>query len=138
MTTGAHTRTARLLLALALPSHLLFLGATKLVNPNFYFTGMFLACYMTVALIQVAVLLQLAFNFVHWLWKIGVDPDSSAIPFLTAFADLIGSVLLATAFVILFHGGDVNAFDEPMIADHDHLVTPAPSVLNETSTLLSF
>lgn len=65
--------------------------------------------YVFIALLQVAILLQIAYNFVHWLWKMGVDPDNSAIPFLTAFADLIGSILLATAFVFLMSVGDPNA-----------------------------
>lgn len=34
-----------------------------------------------------------------WKWKI--DPDNSAIPYLTALGDLFGSALLALAFLFL-------------------------------------
>ena len=35
------------------------------------------------------------------MWKSGDDPDSVAIPYLTAFGDLIGIGLLTLAFYIL-------------------------------------
>lgn len=34
-----------------------------------------------------------------WKWKI--DPDNSSIPYLTALGDLLGSSLLALAFIFL-------------------------------------
>lgn len=34
-----------------------------------------------------------------WRWK--VDPDNSAIPYLTALGDLFGSILLALAFLFI-------------------------------------
>lgn len=34
-----------------------------------------------------------------WRWKI--DPDNSAIPYLTALGDLLGSCLLAVCFLFL-------------------------------------
>ena len=37
----------------------------------------------------------------HKVWKAGDDPDSVAIPYLTAFGDLIGIALLTLAFQIL-------------------------------------
>ena len=100
---------ARLLLFMALPAHVLFLLVTEWFNENYYFTPAFITIYLGVCFFQVTFLLQLAYNFVHWLWRVGVNPDNSAIPFLTAFADLIGAVLLASAFVFLYLIGDVNA-----------------------------
>ena len=38
---------------------------------------------------------------VHLLWRRGSDPDNSAIPYLTAVGDLLGTVLLALAFFVL-------------------------------------
>ena len=38
---------------------------------------------------------------VHLLWRRGSDPDNSAIPYLTAVGDLLGTVLLALAFLVL-------------------------------------
>jgi len=40
------------------------------------------------------------------MWKRGMDPDNSAIPYLTAIGDLLGTGLLAVAFHILFYIGD--------------------------------
>lgn len=40
------------------------------------------------------------------MWKHGMDPDSSAIPYLTAAGDLIGTALLGLAFHILNVIGD--------------------------------
>ena len=101
---------ARVLLSLAIPSHLLFLMLTEVVNKKYFFTTTFLVLYLLVGVTQVIILLQLAYNFVHWLWSVGVNPDNTAIPFLTAFADLIGSLLLATAFLTLYAIKDPNAF----------------------------
>jgi solute carrier family 41 len=38
---------------------------------------------------------------IHLMWKKKKDPDNAAIPYLTAVGDLIGSVFLGLAFVIL-------------------------------------
>lgn len=102
---------ARILICLAIPSHLTFLLVTEWVNKRFFLTLPFITIYLLIGAIHVAVLLQLAYNFVHWLWKVGVNPDNTAIPFLTAFADLVGSVLLFTSFVLLYLAGDPNAYD---------------------------
>ena len=43
--------------------------------------------------------------FCQWivalLWSMGVDPDNAAIPYLTAFGDLLGTLLLFVVFIIL-------------------------------------
>jgi solute carrier family 41 len=51
------------------------------------------------------ILLYIAHILIHLMWKRKVDPDNSAIPFLTALGDLLGSSLLALAFIFLdtFH-----------------------------------
>lgn len=102
---------ARLLLFLAGPAHIVFLLITKLISPDFFVTPPFVFCYLLISVSQVGILLQACDNFVHWLWSIGVDPDNTAIPFLTAIADLIGSVLLALVFVLLYQIGDPNAMN---------------------------
>jgi len=43
---------------------------------------------------------------VHFLWRQGKDPDSYSIPYLTALGDLLGTVLLSLAFVLLWYVGD--------------------------------
>lgn len=126
---------ARLLILLVGPSQVIFVLVTKLVNnKNFDITPVFMIVYVMIAIIQVAILLQIAYNLVHWLWKLGIDPDNSAIPFLTAFADLIGSILLASAFVFLMSIGDPNAVVQSAHAHHDSSVsdTDLPSMIATT------
>lgn len=108
---------ARLLLVLSVPSHILFILVIKVVRGQFELTPLFFLVYLSAAVIQVSILLHLAYCLVHWIWKRGFNPDNTAIPFLTAFADLIGSALLAAAFVTLYHLGDPNAFAESNTSD---------------------
>lgn len=51
--------------------------------------------------LQVCLLLYIAHVLVHAMWRWKVDPDNSAIPYLTALGDLFGSMLLALAFLFL-------------------------------------
>lgn len=43
---------------------------------------------------------------IHIMWKYKIDPDNSAIPFLTALGDLFGSCLLAIAFGFMMQIGE--------------------------------
>lgn len=43
------------------------------------------------------------------MWTRHVDPDNSAIPYLTALGDLLGGFLLFVAFMILYAIGDKDA-----------------------------
>jgi len=56
--------------------------------------------------VQVAILLYLAYILIHWMWQKGIDPDSSAIPYLTSMGDLLGISLLAAAFQALYLLGE--------------------------------
>lgn len=48
------------------------------------------------------ILLYTANWLVHWLWIRGNDPDNFSIPYLTAIGDLLGTLLLLAAFLILY------------------------------------
>lgn len=48
------------------------------------------------------ILLYIAEVLVRGLWLHRTDPDDAAIPYLTAMGDLIGTALLALAFIFLF------------------------------------
>lgn len=61
----------------------------------------FVASYLIVAVMQVMLLLYIAHVMIHTMWKYKIDPDNSAIPYLTALGDLSGSLFLAIAFVFL-------------------------------------
>ena len=56
--------------------------------------------------IQVIILLLVADWMVHMVWRMGIDPDNVAIPFLTALGDLLGTGLLTLGFQIMWLLGD--------------------------------
>lgn len=99
---------ARLLVCLSIPSHLLFIYLIKWVRQNFDMTLKFLACYMAAAIFQILILIQISYTLVHFLWVKGFNPDNTALPFLTALGDLIGSALLAVAFLVVLNLHDVS------------------------------
>ncbi len=104
---GPHSRTARILLAMVVPGHLLFNLAIYLIEAGHTSpTALFLTIYSAAALVQVWVLLHTANCLIHWFWKLSIDPDNSAIPYLTALGDLLGGGLLWLAFELLYRLGD--------------------------------
>jgi len=58
------------------------------------------------------ILLYVAHIIIHAMWRYKIDPDNSAIPYLTAMGDLLGISLLAIAFQFLYLVGDQD-FDAP-------------------------
>ncbi|KAM9758741.1 LOW QUALITY PROTEIN: solute carrier family 41 member 1-like [Menidia menidia] len=96
------SRSARVLLALVVPGHLLFLYAVRLLQGGGRAMAPgFIICYLSAATLQVVVLLHVAVLMVRWLWRRRLDPDSYSIPYLTALGDLLGTGLLALSFRII-------------------------------------
>lgn len=50
-------------------------------------------------------LLFIAHVIIHAMWRFKIDPDTSAIPYLTALGDLFGSSLLLGSFAFLRYVG---------------------------------
>jgi solute carrier family 41 len=137
-----HSNFALLLLSISVPSHILFLFLTEVVNKKYFFTPSFIIIYLFVGVTQVMILLQFSYKFVHWLWSVKVNPDNSAIPFLTAIADLIGSLFLATAFNVLYAMRDPNAYTAVLstvtsTVSRSLPMTPSPFPLNNQHVLAS-
>ncbi len=65
--------------------------------------------YMSAVLIQVALLLYVAYVSVLWAWRKRINPDNFATPFTSALADVCGNCLMAVAFIFLESIGDMNA-----------------------------
>ncbi|XP_034933862.1 solute carrier family 41 member 1-like [Chelonus insularis] len=104
---GGHARTARVLLMMVIPGHLIFSYTISYLRAGHTsFTAIFIIIYLCAALLQVVLLLYIAQLMVVWMWTRGMDPDSSAIPYLTAAGDLLGTALLGIAFHILYAIGD--------------------------------
>ncbi|KYN34705.1 Solute carrier family 41 member 2 [Trachymyrmex septentrionalis] len=98
-----YAKTARLLLAMAVPGQLIFVFIANALNPgNCSIHAYFVFFYVTVSLIQVMLLLYTAHIIIHAMWRCKIDPDNSAIPYLTALGDLSGSLLLALAFCLVY------------------------------------
>ncbi|KAM9444088.1 solute carrier family 41 member 1 [Clarias gariepinus] len=104
---GVNSRSARVLFLLVAPGHLVFLYTINLLRAGHTtLTYIFIAVYLTAALLQVMILLYLADWMVQWMWKRGMDPDNFSIPYLTALGDLLGTGFLALCFHILWMVGD--------------------------------
>ncbi|XP_014222994.1 solute carrier family 41 member 1-like [Trichogramma pretiosum] len=104
---GGHAKTARLLLTMVIPGHMCFSYIISYLKAGHTsFTPTFMAFYLTAAFLQVILLLYIARLLVVWMWNRGMDPDSTAIPYLTAAGDLIGTALLGIAFHLLNAIGD--------------------------------
>lgn len=107
---GRNARTARVLMMMVLPGHLVFTYTISFLRPSHMsITPVFLLVYFSSAIFQVFILLYLSRCMVYWMWGRKIDPDNAAIPYLTAFGDLFGIGLLALSFHLLRAVGDVNA-----------------------------
>lgn len=102
--------TTKLLLLMVIPGQLIFIytiGYLKAGHTSL--TPIFILVYMSAALLQVFLLLTISHYMVLLMWRLGMDPDNSAIPYLTALGDLLGTALLGIAFHILFAIGDKDS-----------------------------
>nr|XP_042900711.1 solute carrier family 41 member 1 [Parasteatoda tepidariorum] len=96
-----HSRSARILMAMVIPGHLLFgYGITWIKGGDTPLTPTFLPIYLISAFLQISLLLYIAQCLVQILWRFKIDPDNSAIPLLTALGDFSGMSFLTVAFYI--------------------------------------
>lgn len=125
-----YAKTARILILMSIPGQILFIYLADYIHMSKSTIGLpFIASYLAVSLLQVRIesisfaysiverpnhwsdfiffhfqictLLYIAHIMIHVMWKYKIDPDNSAIPYLTALGDLFGSSLLAIAFLIM-------------------------------------
>ncbi|XP_045043956.2 solute carrier family 41 member 3 isoform X2 [Desmodus rotundus] len=100
-TSDINSMSARILIFLVIPGHLIFLYVIYLVEdhsvPN---SKIFVAFYLLAGLIQVTILLYLAEVMARLTWHQALDPDNHCIPYLTGLGDLLGTGLLALCFLI--------------------------------------
>ncbi|PIC35196.1 hypothetical protein B9Z55_014626 [Caenorhabditis nigoni] len=89
---------AQILLGISIPSNILFIFIIFLFGVGFHNTFPFTISFVLVCAIQVTILLYICQILVRAMWIMRIDPDNSAIPFLTALGDLIGSLLLIFCF----------------------------------------
>ncbi|XP_069694260.1 solute carrier family 41 member 1-like isoform X2 [Periplaneta americana] len=107
---GIHARTTRVLMLMVIPGHIIFIYTIRCMKAGHTsLTPLFVIVYLVAAIVQVAALLYIAYILIHWMWKRKIDPDNSAIPYLTSLGDLLGISLLAIAFHFLYLVGDRDA-----------------------------
>ncbi|CAD5115542.1 unnamed protein product [Dimorphilus gyrociliatus] len=116
LSTALHTdkpinikKSAFVLLGIMIPGHLAFLGIiTYCEAGHVAITPALIISYFCAALLQVIILLFIAPVIVKAAWNRKLDPDSVAIPYLTAIGDLLGSMFLLTAFYLLHKMNSLN------------------------------
>lgn len=110
----SNASTARLLLIIALPAHLMYFHVIRMIEG--FSAGdttiLFVSIYLTFAMLQIAILLYMAQNLVNILWKLNVDPDNYATPLLTATGDLLGCAFLLFIFLTARKFNDPFTFSE--------------------------
>lgn len=97
-----YAKTARILISMAIPGELVFIFlADFMKNSSSTLHAYFVLSYIVMAVLQVMLLLYVAHIIIHAMWRYKIDPDNSAIPYLTALGDLTGTMFLALAFWFL-------------------------------------
>ncbi|XP_037046336.1 solute carrier family 41 member 2 isoform X2 [Bradysia coprophila] len=97
-----YAKTARILILMSIPGQIIFIFVADVIHMGESTIGaLFVFAYLFVSFIQICLLLYIAHVLIHAMWRWKVDPDNSAIPYLTALGDLFGSMLLALAFLFL-------------------------------------
>ncbi|PNJ36869.1 SLC41A3 isoform 2 [Pongo abelii] len=91
-TSEINSMSARVLLLLVVPGHLIFFYIIYLVEGQSVISSQtFVVLYLLAGLIQVTILLYLAEVLVRLTWHQALDPDNHCIPYLTGLGDLLGS-----------------------------------------------
>jgi len=133
--TQPHGMPARVLLCLLFPGHITFIFIIFAIKMQTVPSFLFFVFYLIAAFLQVAILLYLCRIMVYWMWSRGTDPDNAAIPYLTAVGDLVGTSLLALAFLLLEAIGDLSLENLEESHGHhigSHMTNHTMEVLNST------
>uniref|UniRef100_A0A182J9E1 SLC41A/MgtE integral membrane domain-containing protein n=1 Tax=Anopheles atroparvus TaxID=41427 RepID=A0A182J9E1_ANOAO len=97
-----YAKTARILIMMSIPGQVLFIFVADYIHMSRSTIGFpFVLTYLFVSTLQIMLLLYIAHVIIHLMWKMKIDPDNSAIPYLTALGDLLGSSFLMLAFLFL-------------------------------------
>ncbi|KAL2738800.1 solute carrier family 41 member 1-like isoform X1 [Vespula squamosa] len=97
-----YAKTARILIGMAISGQLVFVFAADYIKcQKSTVDAYFVLSYIFVSTLQVMLLLYIAHVIIHAMWRHKIDPDNSAIPYLTALGDLTGTMFLALAFWFL-------------------------------------
>ncbi|KAG5668150.1 hypothetical protein PVAND_016102 [Polypedilum vanderplanki] len=97
-----YSKAARIFIIMSVPGQIIFIFIADFIHMSASTIGVpFVFSYLIASLTQLMLLLYIAHVMIHAMWKYKIDPDSAAIPYLTALGDLLGSSLLLVAFIFL-------------------------------------
>lgn len=97
-----YAKTARILIIMSVPGNILFIYVADFFHQSSVTIDFqFVFSYLFASLIQVHFLLYIAHVMIHAMWLFKIDPDSAAIPYLTALGDLLGTSILFGLFAFL-------------------------------------
>lgn len=117
-------KTAKILILMSIPGQIVFIFVADAIHMGqstlsalFVFSYIFVSFVQVIAhrielyrifersnyrtALQICLLLYIAHVLIHAMWRWKIDPDNSAIPYLTALGDLFGSMFLALAFLFI-------------------------------------
>ncbi|XP_041565050.1 solute carrier family 41 member 1-like [Drosophila elegans] len=112
-----YSRVTRVLIAISVPGNVvLVILADYLRVAQVSVKWVFVVAFVVTSLLQLLILLWLAHALVHLLWRRKIDPDTAAIPYLTAVGDALGTGLLAVMFHLLrWAEEDYKPRDQPWL-----------------------
>ncbi|EDW76546.2 uncharacterized protein Dwil_GK19023 [Drosophila willistoni] len=97
-----YSRVARILICISIPANALLVYVADYFYKSYISVNViFVASFVLTSLLQLLILLWTAHVLIHLLWRWKIDPDSSAIPYLTALGDCVGTSFLSIMFHLL-------------------------------------
>ena len=120
---------------MSVPIHAVYFTTVCLIKRGeVVLTFSFISSYLLVVVLQISCLLYAAHVLVPFLWRMRQDPDNTAVPALMAFADLLGTCLLTSAYFFLL------AINDPYVSPHTltHLNNSTATISSNVTTPFSF
>ncbi|EDV43640.1 uncharacterized protein Dana_GF16424 [Drosophila ananassae] len=97
-----YSRVSRILIAISVPGNVILVYVADYLYMSYISVRWpFLVGFVITSLFLLLILLWIAHALVHLLWWRKIDPDTAAIPYLTALGDALGTGLLAIMFHLL-------------------------------------
>ncbi|KAH8250402.1 hypothetical protein KR026_012191, partial [Drosophila bipectinata] len=97
-----YSRVSRILIAISVPGNVILVYVADYLYVSYVAVRWpFVVGFVITSLCQLLILLWVAHLLVHVLWRCRIDPDTAAIPYLTALGDALGTSLLAIMFQLL-------------------------------------
>ncbi|KAJ1764042.1 hypothetical protein GGH19_001993 [Coemansia sp. RSA 1807] len=97
-----HNLSMIILLLINVPIQVGFLALRREFDPELQINAMFLVAYTGATAVHGLSMLVVGRVACRWLWVRGYDPDDCVNPFITGTGDMLGAILLAIVFIVVF------------------------------------